>query len=95
MLSSEQRDYVRELGRRVHALAVSDEYEARRRRWRDVNALRQPDRSPVWCKPIGCWRELLGADELKCPDKPYRDVEELFRHYLIKDDIGDDSLIEP
>ncbi len=93
MLESQQRDCVRELGRRVHALAVSAEYEARRRRWRDVNALRKPDRSPVWCKPIGCWPELLGEEELTCSDQPYRDLERLFRHYLIKHDIGDDSLI--
>ena len=38
------RDTVRELARQVVELASSDEYEARRKRWRDVNALRKPDR---------------------------------------------------
>ena len=94
-LESQQRDCVRELGRKVYQLAVSDEYQVRRQRWRDVNALRKPDRSPVWCKPIGCWPELLAESDLECPDGFYRDVERLFRHYLIKDDIGDDSLIQP
>lgn len=93
MLEQAERDYVRELGRQAHELAVSPEYEARRRRWRDVNALRRPDRSPVWCKPIGCWRELLPESALRCRDPFLRDLERLFRHWLIKHDIGDDSLI--
>jgi hypothetical protein len=63
-----ERDIVRDLGRRTHALAVSAEYEARRRRWRDVNALRRPDRPPVWCKPVDCWQELLRAGEIRCAD---------------------------
>ena len=95
MLAREQRDIVRELGRKVQALALSDEYEARRRRWRDVNALRKPDRAPVWCKPIGCWGELLPEGGLSCPDEPWRGMERAFRQVLIKDDIGDDSLVEP
>jgi len=95
MLKSQQRDYVRDLGRNVQELASSQEYEARRQRWRDVNALRRPDRSPVWCRPVGCWPELLPEGELQCPDRFYRDIERHLRRCLIKHDIGDDSLVEP
>ena len=70
MPQTPQRDTVRELARKVQALATSDEYETRRRRWRDVNALRKPDRAPVWCKPIACWEELLPEADLACPDEP-------------------------
>jgi hypothetical protein len=93
MLRGEKVEYVRELARRARALAVSEEYEARRRRWRDVNALRPADRPPVWCKPIGCWPELLPEDRLRCEDEFLRGVERTLRRWLIKHDIGDDSLI--
>ena len=33
-------------------LAESDEYETRRRRWRDVLGLRKPDRAPVWMREM-------------------------------------------
>jgi hypothetical protein len=95
MISSEQRTYVRELAGRAAELANSGEYAARRKRWRDVNGLRRPDRAPVWAKPIGCWAELLSEGELRCADQPYRDMERLLRRWLIKHEIGDDSLIPP
>jgi len=91
----DERSYVRELARKVAALAASDEYEARRRRWRDVNALRKPDRPPVYCRPVGCWPEILPDADLQCQDPALRGVEAALRHHLIKDDIGDDSLIPP
>jgi len=91
----EQRDHVRGLAMRVAELARSSEYEARRKRWRDVNALRKPDRSPVYCRPIGCWPELLPEDELVCEDGFCRNIERSLRQQLIKHDIGDDSLIQP
>jgi hypothetical protein len=47
------RDTVRKLAEQVVELALSDEYEARRKRWRDVNGLRKPDRFSVYCsKPV-------------------------------------------
>ena len=47
------RDTVRKLAEQVVELALSDEYEARRKRWRGVNGLRKPDRPPVYCsKPV-------------------------------------------
>jgi len=89
------QDIVRELARQVVELASSDEYEARRKRWRDVNALRKPDRFPVWCKPVGAWPELLPEESLACSDNLYRGLERAFRRNLIKHDIGDDTVFEP
>ena len=95
MLQPQQQALIRDLAQRCHALAIGPEYEARRRRWRDVNALRRPDRAPVWCKPVGCWAELLTETDLRCTEPPLRDMERAFRRWLIKHDIGDDSLIPP
>ena len=89
------RDTARTLAAQVLELALSDEYEARRTRWRDVNALRKPDRSPVWCRPVGAWSELLPEKVLTCIDPFCRGVERRLRQDLIKDSIGDDSIIEP
>ncbi|MBI3948581.1 MAG: hypothetical protein HY321_21895 [Armatimonadetes bacterium] len=45
---SRARERVRELAREVAAVAASDENRLRGQRWRDVNSLRKPDRSPIW-----------------------------------------------
>jgi len=89
------RNTVRQLAEQVVELATSDEYEARRKRWRDVNALRKPDRPPVWCRPAGAWSELLPADSITCTDPLCRSVETMFRQHLVKHEIGDDTTIEP
>jgi len=91
---AQQRDTVRELAGRLAELAGSEEYERRRRRWRDVNGLRKPDRAPVWCRPAGCWPELLPDEALQCEDPYLRALERRLRMDLIKDDIGDDHLVE-
>lgn len=90
-----ERSYVRELGLEVHQLACSEEYEARRRRWRAVNGLRKADRPPVLCRPVGCWPELLGDEDLRCQDPMLRGVERGLRMVLIKHEMGDDSLVDP
>ncbi|MBI1927198.1 hypothetical protein HYR99_23515 [Candidatus Poribacteria bacterium] len=89
------RDTIRELARQVVGLASSKEYEARRQRWRDVNALCKPDRAPVWCRPVGAWSELLPESSLTCTDPLCRGVERTFRQHLVKHAIGDDSVMEP
>ena len=86
---------MRELAQKVAELAAGPEMEQRRRRWRDVNALRRPDRAPVWCRPAGVWTELLPQDTLECEDALCRSVEYRLRQELMKDWIGDDHLIEP
>ena len=90
-----QCETIRELGRKVREIADSVENEASKRRWRDVNALRKPDRAPVYCRPIAAWEELLPEDSLVCADSRLRALEILFRQALIKEEIGDDSIVLP
>ncbi len=86
---------VRELAARVLALATSDEYEARRQRWRDVNERRRPDRAPVWCRPAGVWSEIIPDDTLQCTDPLCRQAELTLRRDLYKDWVGDDHIMAP
>jgi len=94
MNQTEQREYVRDLARQVAEIAGTERNQAAIRRWRDVNALRKPDRAPVWCKPVGCWGELLPEESLLCQERYPRDIEREFRRALIKRDIGDDTPVE-
>ncbi|MEK7396713.1 MAG: hypothetical protein AAB116_07230 [Candidatus Poribacteria bacterium] len=89
------RETVLALARQVVELAKSDEYEARHKRWRDINGLRKPDRFPVYCRPVGAWAELLPGNMLTCKDPFCRNIEYNFRMSLIKHEIGDDDPIEP
>jgi len=86
---------VRDLARQAVELASSEEYETRRRRWRDVNERRQPDRPPVWCRPAGVWKDLLPSDSLRCADPFCRRAEYTLRQHLYKDGVGDDHIFEP
>jgi hypothetical protein len=87
----QQRSYIRELAVQAAAIAASSRNAAIQRRWRDVNALRKPDRAPVWCRPVGAWAELLPDDALACTDPWLRNLEAQLRRILIKRDIGDDT----
>jgi len=89
-----ERDYIRELASQVAELAASQENELIQRRWRDVNALRKPDRYPVFCRPAGSWNELLPWESLVCEDPWLRSIEYNFKMAFIKHDIGDDTPIE-
>lgn len=64
-------------------------------RWRKVNALDKPDRALVWCKPIGCWSEIIPDDSLICTNPELRRLEYGFRQALYKNEIGDDSPLTP
>ncbi|MCC6446347.1 MAG: hypothetical protein IT210_23205 [Armatimonadetes bacterium] len=91
----QERHYIRELARQVAEIAASEENRKIEQRWRDVNALRKPDRPPVWCRPVGAWAELLPEDALCCKDPWLRSLEQNFKMILIKRDIGDDSPVDP
>jgi len=86
---------VRALASRCLELALSPEYEARRRRWRDVNELRRPDRAPVWCRPARCWQEIIPQSSLDCEDPTCRAMEYALRQNLYKHEVGDDHIFEP
>ncbi|MFP4056208.1 MAG: hypothetical protein ACLF0G_05000 [Candidatus Brocadiia bacterium] len=85
---------MRELAWRVAELAARPANQAARRRWTETNALRRPDRAPVWCRPVGAWGELLPEDDLACEEPWLRGLERRFRRTLIKRDIGDDEPVE-
>ena len=91
---SSERDMVRELAGEVAQIAAEPRMTAIRQRWRDVNALRRPDRAPVWCRPVGCWRELLPEDSRRCTDPWLRGLEYCFRQTLVKREIDDDTPVE-
>jgi len=91
---SDERDYVRRLAWQVAEIAAGSENAEIKKRWRDVNALRKPDRAPVWCCPVGCWPELLPEESLACSDPYLRGFEREFRRILIKHEIGDDTPVE-
>ncbi len=93
--SQRERATIRKLATQLAERAASDEYAARRQRWRAVNALRRPDRAPVWCRPVGCWQELIPPESLECQDSWHRRIELTLRQHLYKDSIGDDSIVEP
>ena len=86
---------VRNLARRIAEIAASEEQALIHKRWRDVNALRKPDRFPVYCRPIGASLEIIPEDSLVCTDPWLRGVERSFRQTLHKHDIGDDTPIDP
>jgi hypothetical protein len=90
----QEQAYVRELARQVAEIAPSASNKAIQARWRDVNALRKPDRPPVWCRPVGAWAEILPEESLRCQDPWLRSIESTLRQILIKHDIGDDSPVE-
>lgn len=90
-----QRETIRSLAQQVATHAASSANALIRRRWCDVNALRKPDRAPVWCRPSGAWSELLPDSSLHCTDDWFRDIERSLRMILIKKEIGDDSPVMP
>jgi hypothetical protein len=93
--AANDRTYIRDLAHQVAAIAASDDNARILRRWCDVNALRKPDRFPVWCRPVAAWGELLPKDSLKCADNALRNIEYGFRQILIKHEIADDSPVLP
>ncbi len=86
---------VRDLARRTYDLALSDEMEVRRRRWRDVNGLRLPDRAPVWWQAHAAWLQVLPEAALQCADETCRALERQFRQDLYQWEVGADHVWEP
>jgi len=62
-----------------------------KQRWRDVLAMRKPDRPPVWCHGNASWNEIMPPEELVCRDPLCRELEEHFKRILVKQVIGDDT----
>jgi hypothetical protein len=83
--------YVRELAAEVVNIAREPRMAAIKQRWCDVNGLRRPDHSPVWCNPVGLWSELLPDSSLCCSDPLLRGLELNFKKLLLKREIDDDT----
>lgn len=90
-----ERQIVRTLVEKVAEYSRESENKKIIQRWKDVNALRKPDRAPVWCRPVGCWKELLPEEILQCRDPWLKSFEYRFRQLLIKKYICDDEPIMP
>lgn len=88
--SGDERSYVRELAGICVEIAGEPRMTPILKRWRDVNSGRMPDRAPVWCRPAGCWAEMLPEDSLVCKDPFLRKMEYHFRQTLLRRDIDDD-----
>lgn len=89
-----EEEYIRELAGKVAEAALGKGNLEIHKRWHDVNALRKPDRPPVFCRPIGAWNEMLPPEKLFCKDPELREIEIEFRRALIKNEIGDDTPLE-
>ncbi len=88
---SDEMKYVRELAAEVVNIAREPRMSAIKQRWRDVNGLRHPDHSPVWCNPVGLWKELIPDSKLCCRDPFLRKMELMFKKLLFKRQINDDT----
>lgn len=95
MNGRDERSYIQDLAGQVMAAAAEKNNQKVFQRWRDVNALRYPDRAPVWCRPVGAWEELLPTDDLVCSQAELRSYERYLRQLLIKKDMGDDTPLKP
>jgi len=91
---SRERALVRELARQVAGIAGEARMAGILRRWHDVNALRRPDRAPVWCRPVGCWAEILPPNSLQCCHPWLRALEYGFRQILYKRQLDDDTPVD-
>ncbi len=87
-------DRIRELARRVAVIAQEPRMAAIKKRWADVNALRKPDRAPVWCRPVGCWKEIIPETMLACTDPLLRYLERHFLQIIHKRAIDDDQPVD-
>ncbi len=89
-----EKDYIRSLAEKVATIAADDKNKKVCKRWCDVNALRKPDRYPVWCKPVGAWSELIPQNTLICTDPWLRKIEYRLLQKLKKHEIDDDTPFE-
>jgi len=90
---SDQKKHLRELAREIKEFSCTPENEARIKRWRDVNALRKPDRAPVYTFPSGdgVWSEIIPEESILCDRGSFREIEIALRKRLYKMYVEDDE----
>ncbi len=86
-----EKKLIRELAHRAIESSRSERMAGIKKRWRDVLAMRKPDRPPVWCHGNASWDEIMPPDELVCKDPVCRELEIYFKRILVKAVIGDDT----
>ncbi len=83
---------LRDLARRAYDLALSEEMETSRQRWRAVNGLRRPDRAPVWWQAHAAWETMVPSESLQCTDGTCRGIERQFRQDFYQWECGMDHV---
>jgi hypothetical protein len=83
---------IRDLAGRAYDLALSEEMETRRERWRAVNGLRRPDRAPVWWQAHAAWETMIPSETLQCSDESCRRLERQFRQDFYQWECGLDHV---
>jgi hypothetical protein len=87
-----ERDYLRELAKRVAEIAALPVMEERKRRWTAHNDLES--REPmILVFPEGAWRELLPPCALECQDPGARDIERALRMRIYGHEHFDDDAV--
>jgi len=88
--------YLRDMAWKIREFSLSRENEIIIKRWRDVTAMRRPDRMPVYTFPSGAvWDEIIPEDSYKCPPGFLRELEFTLRGRLYKIFVGDDTTQTP
>ena len=94
MITSNDREIIRELAGRVSEIAALPIQEERRELWKKHNSL-QKARPMILLFPEGSWQELLPDEVLKCEDKEARRIEWQLRHRIYHHEhFVDDTVIE-
>jgi len=75
------RNIIRDLAKRVAAVAAEPIQDERRELWRAQNALR-PLRPVIFISPEGSWIELVPEESLQCEDSDARGIERGLRQRL-------------
>ena len=94
MISSDDREIIRELAQRVSEIASLPVQSERRELWKLHNSL-QEARPMILIFPEGSWQELLPDDVLKCQNGEARRIEWELRHRIYKHEhFVDDTVME-
>jgi len=94
MISTHDREILRDLARRVAEIAELPVQEERRELWKKHNSLQQT-RPLILVYPEGSWRELLTEKDLQCEGEEARRIEWMLRSRIYRHEhFQDDYVIE-
>jgi len=99
-IQPEERNYLRDLAKRVAEIAAGPVQDTRREMWYAHNALK-PTKPLIFCSPEGAWLELIPESTLRMQDPLLRDWEMALRmrihswYHFHDDQVIDDVLEVP